>query len=932
MFAWIGVALLSVSWLVGVGYYHVANWPAWAALLVTGTVCLAGFNVRLPSVRDAAAAMLLLVPACVVAAWPYRAAFLLVAGGLAMELLRAGVAAAAMRPDRPGSAGCAGGGCRVLECWRRLSVGIVAAGCILIVQAVGLEAYMAMTARSHELPGPLPWVLGAAAHALGVDSAVYGTTLAAFSMRKIHYLGATWELLVDPASWCFLLGGLALIAWRLRADGVEGARGAIQPRRGRRLAWLAAVFVLPVLLWLPFRAALLVALYLHEVLRVEYDAPLQVMKRFWSTPTHFLLLLGPVLLAWRLVPLAPHAGAPPLPDAAGPRRPGRWRRLAAAALVLAGVAAMSVGVYWDPVGDRKDGRIVIEEYHPEGDKQWERTDRPFDTTWYGHLSGYNYYCIYDYTTRYYDVVRRTERLGDVALADCDVLIIKVPTRPYTDEEIEAIEQFVADGGGLMLVGEHTNVFNSGTYLNSITRRFGFTYRHDCLFGVDKVFEEPFRLPLVPHPIVQYLPGMEFATSCSIDPGRSTGRAAMRSVGLKNLMADYHVSNYYPKPDDSPEMRYGAWVQLWTMRYGRGRIAAFSDSTIFSNFCAFEPGKKELWMGMIEWLNHRSPSIDPRIPLLIAGGLVAAAGLAVAWSWQGAWLVLLASASLGWGLSAVGVRFWNCQSMPTPEALRPYVQINMDRTVCTTRLPRNGFISLDSTDYGIFDRWILRLGYFTARKTYPEVLDGDVVVFLDPDKPVPDEYRTALRRFVERGGKILVVDSPPGARRRGPSAALRAVTGEDESPDDDSAAAGEAGANPAREPTSNQLLEPFGIQVDHASVVGGPGKQLVSSEGWPSVPIRAAVVVTGGRPFAWVDGKPVGASISVGNQGGSVTVIGYGPRFREDQMGGTGDIEPDTSSDKTLSQVFGWQYALFRGIVEGKPLGMSGGPPPGEPAK
>jgi hypothetical protein len=304
------------------------------------------------------------------------------------------------------------------------------------------------------------------------------------------------------------------------------------------------------------------------------------------------------------------------------------------------------------------------------------------------------------------------------------------------------------------------------------------------------------------------------------------------------------------------------------------------------------------------------------------------GLATACGWQGAWLVLLAAASLGWSLSAVGVRLSNVHAMPHPEVLRPYVQINMDRTVCSARLPRNGFISPDSTDYGIFDRWILRLGYFTARRTYPEVLDGNLIVFLEPDKPVSDEYRAGLRRFVERGGKILVVDSPPQARRRYTSPAVRAVTGEDEAPGDDSAP-GDMSSVPVRAPTSNQILEPYGITVDHASVVGGPAAKLASSEGWPSVPIQAAVVVRGGRPFAWVDGKPVGASISVGNRGGSVTVIGYGARFREDQMGGIGDVEPDKSSDKTLTHVFEWQYALFRAIVGGKPLGMNAGL--GEPA-
>jgi hypothetical protein len=468
MLAWFGVALLSISWLVGLGYYHLANWTVWIAAVVAGTLCLAGFKIRLPGVRDGAMAFLLALPACFVAPWPYRAGLILLAAGLALGTIwrtivpRAKISEVCDTSNGPVKKGLAGW---LLNAYCRLSTAVLVSGCILIAQALGLEIYMAATARSHELPGPLAHVLGAAAKALGIDSAVYGSNLAAFSMRKIHNLGATWELLVDPATWCFLLGGLVLIVWRVRSDRSEPSPDGRWAGGVWRAVGMTIALVLPVLVWLPLRAALLVALYLHEVLRIDYDAPLQVMKRFWSTPTHLLLLLAPVLMAWRLVPLRPKGSgvffavgvwisplgkrSPPTakktPDPFGPT----WRRrVAAVVFVLAGAGIFSTGIFWDPVGSRNDGRVVIEEYHPEGDKQWERTDKPFDTKWYGHLSGYNYYCIYDYMTRYYDVARRTEPLNDAALENCDVLIVKVPTRSYTNREIEAIERFVDRGGAL----------------------------------------------------------------------------------------------------------------------------------------------------------------------------------------------------------------------------------------------------------------------------------------------------------------------------------------------------------------------------------------------------------------------------------------------------------------------------------------------------
>ena len=86
-----------------------------------------------------------------------------------------------------------------------------------------------------------------------------------------------------------------------------------------------------------------------------------------------------------------------------------------------------------------------------------------------------------------------------------------------------------------------------------------------------------------------------------------------STGLRNLPADYHASNFYPQVDkvDRAEARYGSFLQLLAQRHVRGRVVAFTDSTQFSNFCLFDPGKSELFLGMTEWLNHRSTHDDPR---------------------------------------------------------------------------------------------------------------------------------------------------------------------------------------------------------------------------------------------------------------------------------------------------------------------------------
>ncbi len=595
--AWVGLALLSVSWLFGLRYYHAEGWAVWTILIVAGTGLLARVRSSTPGKTESVLALVLLLPAVAVAPWPYRIAPLMICAGLALHL--------APIPRR----------------WpKTMGAAASMAGLVLTAHSLALIAYESVTARSHELPHFLALVLLGLARLLGIDAALDGSDLAMYSVRTVHRLGATWELFLDPPTLCFLVGGIVML-WIVRRVG-----SAHHFRVGERHGWWAQPTLLLALvaLWLPVRAALLMAVLMHRALRTEYETPLAVMNQFWNPWLLLVLLLVPVLLALRFVrvsrdePVDSPASTEPTVSPVYPVR----RQAVTLALVFAGVFLLCFGLLWDPVGHRKEGRILVDEFH----STWEPTGRPFDTDWYGEESGYNYACIYDYCSRFYQMGRLGTRLDEAALQNCDVLVVKVPTSRYAPEEVAAIEHFVKKGGGLLLIGEHTNVFDTGTHINDLARRFGFRFRYDCLFDIDAVFEQRWRRPVVAHPIVQHLPSFDFAVSCSIAPGASVGRAVIQSTGLRNLPADYHVSNFYPQVEDHAYSRYGAFVQLWTTRRGTGRVAAFPDSTVFSNFSTFEPGKAELMLGMLEWLNHRNVFLDPRLGLLLGGLVLSLVGI------------------------------------------------------------------------------------------------------------------------------------------------------------------------------------------------------------------------------------------------------------------------------------------------------------------
>jgi len=872
---WLALALLAGSWLLGLHYYRPAGWPAWAASVLAGTLLLAGLPLRLPRRREAGLALLMLLPAVWLLPWPHRAAPLAIAAGLALLVLP------------------------IAGRWpQRLAQAAVAGGLVLLVQALAIEAHAWQTARSHDLPWPLPPLLGTIASLLGLDAAVDGSTIAVYTLRGVHRLGATWDLPVDPPSFAFLAGGIVLVGL---------AAWSRFPAGERRAPWLRSVRTLAIIFaaWLPVRAGLLIALWHHRAVRAEMSARLHLMDQFFSLWLDLGLLCVPAVLARLFVPVpSDDAASAGLPEASTPAGPGsRWRYPAAVGLIVLGFAALVFLVRWDPAGQRQEGRITFVERH----SSWEPTTFPYDTTTLSKTflrrktadgkeeresSSYTYAAIYDYCSRFYATSRllEAEAIDAQRLRGCDVLVIKTPTARYATEEVEAVVRFVQRGGGLLLIGDHTDFDKSTSYLNDIARQFGFKFRKDLLFAIgepEDTYEQRYAPPVVPHPVVAHVPPMTFAVSCSIDPGTSWGTPVIRSTGLWSLPPLYRSENYFPEAELRSDMRFGAFIQLWAARQGRGRVLAWTDSTIFSNFSAFEPGKAELMLGMLEWLNRRSV-LDPaemRWPAKGATALLCLAllcgGLWLAWARRIFPLVVLAAGLLGWTAASAALVLGSRLQMPPPEPNLPMVRVAIDRTVSKVPLSRGGFTEKDGHGYGLLEQWIPRLGYFPARRQGLEVFSSDVLVVICPTRSVPDAFRDRLAEFVAAGGRLLIIDSPDSSGS-----------------------------------TANSLLWPFGLSVSHAASRAG---KLGTADGWPGIAVSGACRLWGGTPLVWVDGMPVAARTGYGQ--GRVMAIGFGAVFNDGALGSNwaADPTPDILARADLL------FALLRNLVEGKPIARPAAP-------
>ena len=690
-------------------------------------------------------------------------------------------------------------------------------------------------------------------------------------MRKAHLLSGTIEVFFGPAILCFTTGVIAIFL--LIFISQENKKEQIFS-----LLITTGIFLILIFVWTIIQTGLYIGILIHNALITGYDDELILMPQFWNQWLTLLMLGGPVFLCWNFIKLPQLIRIPRFKSKtkknenkspAEKNSLKNTKNIIIYGLIIVCTIMVTFGIFWIPIGERKASRILVDEYH----STWEPTEKPFDTTWFGQDSTYTYYCIYDYLTHFYDMGRIKEQITEDVLKDCDVLILKVPTSKYEETEIKTILNYVKKGGGLLLIGEHTDVFNTSTHLNQIARHLGFEYYPDSLIGIDTPFRQLYTPPLVPHPITQNMPPMHFAVSCSLKTSSPLSRQVIRSTGLRSLYADYHASNYYPQVIDYTDVRFGSFNQILDIPYGDGRVVAFSDSTIFSNFSAFEPGKPELMLGMIEFLNHKSSLGHIYIVLITLGIVLFIVTIFISKRANHPWLLFLCVCLASWSLSITIIRFTQAKAMQLPDNKKPYTKVTIDRTLSDVPLSNGGFIGGEEDGFGIFEQWILRLGYFYNRAKGDAVFDGNLIIFFYPQKKASKDFTLKLKAYVESGGKVLVIDSK-----------------------DNNAS------------VSNILIDPFGLSFN-SSEEADTG-EIETPEEWPSVRVESAKIVSGGNPIIKLNGKSVYSSIEYGK--GTVYALGFGTRFTDLKMGVTADTIPD----ERLLNIFNLEFSIIRNIIEG----------------
>jgi hypothetical protein len=159
------------------------------------------------------------------------------------------------------------------------------------------------------------------------------------------------------------------------------------------------------------------------------------------------------------------------------------------------------------------------------------------------------------------------------------LWIITPTKPFIKEELEHLKEWVFKGGKLIVSSDHTDLFGHARCCNQIASLF------NCKIGISATYDADNRQYFRDSKGDYYL----FKTGTSF----SGFAFPMWSTWLWEEDAYYMENNFFGPLSPSGDDLFSIKIMLAQVPYGLGEVSFIQDSTIFANFCLFQPGTLDL---------------------------------------------------------------------------------------------------------------------------------------------------------------------------------------------------------------------------------------------------------------------------------------------------------------------------------------------------
>jgi hypothetical protein len=453
-----------------------------------------------------------------------------------------------------------------------------------------------------------------------------------------------------------------------------------------------------------------------------------------SLPLLFLLLglvsaLAGLWLRPQPLPLGPRPGT------------GRW---AAAGLALLALAAAELTL--DPPQQPQRGTVL---FHDTGHLEWGRPT--FGQ--YGPQSGGTFGLWSDYLAAY-GYQAQIGSLTEENLASAQaVVLINLPQALSTAEK-ERLLDFVADGGGLVIWGEHTGLGRIREPTNELLAGLPgapIQLRFDSAVPARQGWADSLALSRLPALYgVQDAADLVIAVGASLDvrpPAQAliVGRFGHSDAGdTSNLARNYVGDMRYNFGE-----RLGDLVLAAAVQHGRGRIVVLGDTTPAGsvNLMTSMPFQVRL----LDWVTAGAPQGAAH---LLRNGWLAAlllAGAAVCLA-VGRSRVVLAGAALVLGLTLAAAAWANQARSAPPIPAGPIAAIDISHQERIDRLLWEE-TSIGGLDYNLVRNGLVPLLH---RELNAETLaKASLLVVVAPAQPFSAQEVAVIRRWVEGGGRLLV---------------------------------------------------------------------------------------------------------------------------------------------------------------------------------
>lgn len=313
-----------------------------------------------------------------------------------------------------------------------------------------------------------------------------------------------------------------------------------------------------------------------------------------------------------------------------------------------------------------------------------------------------------------------------------------------------------------MVGDHTNLLGMGAKLNPLAKKAGISFNYDAISPrVNPGFNnyKPTWFPV--HSAATGVENLLFMTSCSLKVDPSV-RSVLTVSDCVHDPHDYANSSYFGNRRVYPETEYGPAILCAMNDCGSGKIAAFTDSTVWSSFAFHKFGRSRLFLNLITQLNRKS---SPWIQCFYWGQIGIAfnliLGFTVHWNERFGWMLSFCLIGILGGQFSAAKFNENVFRNPTAKGENPSVVFLWEGGQCAVPETLGDSSQLDAKD--MFDTFYVstqRLGIVprVARK-YSEVFskDCDCLVMIRPVWVPEPAFIKKVGEFVRGGGKLVLME-------------------------------------------------------------------------------------------------------------------------------------------------------------------------------